>query len=827
MKFLHISDIHFNPDDDGRATRDLRKKFLQYALEKEIIDIDEIFFTGDFRHALKQKDQPIEDVAQNTVNFLRAIASCVGVSDDSHIHIVPGNHDLSREVDAKTNSNILRSVYKNYDKHNGRFAGYVNKNKPSLAYLRDRFAFFKRCAELLNNKVWADFENGQIHRVVSFEGCDAYSIVYLNTAIASGYDKFKHNLLIGTDDFEKALQQVSGRMVIVLAHNPLFHLALEEQNIIRNIIKDINTPILWLCGDAHKAQYDKSYDIVCVTTGCMIQENGTEASFVIGELSEFGSLTMEAHGYAAEHGYWQPEEALSKRIKESIPKAFRPALSGDLADINNSIERNSYFTGKYNDLQDVNESLRQNNLNGVEDTKNIDSLRKQSLAVYNAHMKHQRFYMNRLIDERILPDFIVALRDEDGKPMNFDDMLKYLRIRDINCVQIVGEGGTGKTTSLLKTWKICCDTNNPIAFYIPLYEINDTFDENSSINNLSYNWLCSYLHEKYFKSLRIVYNEMISAFSTFNCKGREYVFLLDGFNEISQKNKIKVVKEIQLAAKNFLNVVLILTTRHIVDNDFRDLGFTRINLAPLSQEQVTKYLNSKNITVLKEDNKLQTLLTNPMMLTIYCSTCDILNCCSVNAPFLFRIPFNTKGELIANHIESLLFKHWITFPVEESELNLLLERWIFYFILTKVAYKMSIDQAVILPDEELWEIIVEVYNITEKNQDWISNWFFKYGHRDFPEILEKALYDKNCVKKSCEVQRYLETQFSLFLLGNEKKKTWRFWHQDYRDCLAATYILNELMFADFNDIFPTVLDRTYSADIERFLGELQLYSKRS
>jgi len=296
MKFLHISDIHFNPKDDGLATRDLREKFSKYVQEKNITDIDEVFFTGDFRHALKQIDQPEDEVAQNAVDFLRYIASCVGVTDDQNIHIVPGNHDLSREVNTDTNNKILKTIYKNYDRDDGRFSGYARKNESSLNYLRNRFGFFEKCTMLLKNQIWEGFKKEPIHRIVPSSNSSAYSILYLNTAIASGYDKFKHKLLIGTDDFEKALKQTSRDLVIVLAHNRLSHLISDEQDIIKNIIKDNKTPVLWLCGDAHKAQYDNSYNITCITAGCMIQQNGTEASFNVGQFTKYTGLVIDAQG---------------------------------------------------------------------------------------------------------------------------------------------------------------------------------------------------------------------------------------------------------------------------------------------------------------------------------------------------------------------------------------------------------------------------------------------------------------------------------------------------------------------------------------------------
>lgn len=68
MKFLHISDMHFDPINDGADTVKLRTKFINYLKEKNII-VDELFFTGDFRHARNQQGQQEEAVVRNACDF--------------------------------------------------------------------------------------------------------------------------------------------------------------------------------------------------------------------------------------------------------------------------------------------------------------------------------------------------------------------------------------------------------------------------------------------------------------------------------------------------------------------------------------------------------------------------------------------------------------------------------------------------------------------------------------------------------------------------------------------------------------------------------------
>ena len=139
MKFLHISDLHFDPINDGEETTLLREKFITYLVEKKIL-VDEIFFTGDFRHALRQKEQQEDEIIENACDFLIAIAQSVVKDTDNiyrHIHIVPGNHDLIRG-----DIGILNMVYENYDPYNANFIEKLPDGQTALSVLLHRFSFF-------------------------------------------------------------------------------------------------------------------------------------------------------------------------------------------------------------------------------------------------------------------------------------------------------------------------------------------------------------------------------------------------------------------------------------------------------------------------------------------------------------------------------------------------------------------------------------------------------------------------------------------------------------------------------------------------------------
>lgn len=173
MKWLHVSDLHFHPGLDGRSARELRENLPAY-LQAHIGKVDEVFMTGDFRHARHQKADP--GAAKNAVAFLRRIAESVGVLDNAHIHIVPGNHDLTRDESAEGIQRIL-DITEKYDTAIGNFDG-------KEAFLWERFSFFREVASLLHggDTLWQE-RLPRLHPCRCFDG---YSLVYMNTAIAMG-----------------------------------------------------------------------------------------------------------------------------------------------------------------------------------------------------------------------------------------------------------------------------------------------------------------------------------------------------------------------------------------------------------------------------------------------------------------------------------------------------------------------------------------------------------------------------------------------------------------------------------------------------------------
>jgi len=311
MRWLHVSDIHFNPDMDGRSSAQLREQLPEYLTELGV-KVDEVFVTGDFRFARDQEDT--DEVAEAAIAYVRKIAGSVGVYDTGHIHIVPGNHDLDRYLDTNNKRKLTR-IRKKYSPDSGLIA------KDDLDFLLKRFSFFKRVYAKLYpvGPVWSD-NLLPIHNYCCFDG---YNLLYINTAITCNKDDERGELIIGNNDLYRALEEIkkrsNGAPTIALAHHAIECLSKREREEVEKLLRDYSVR-LYLCGDSHEVWCRPIYQTAEITMGCLKQGNNVQATFSIGELRLDGYITVDAHLWDSRMGGWGPYTQFNQRIKEILPQ---------------------------------------------------------------------------------------------------------------------------------------------------------------------------------------------------------------------------------------------------------------------------------------------------------------------------------------------------------------------------------------------------------------------------------------------------------------------------------------------------------------------------
>lgn len=305
MRWIHISDLHFDPLSDGRCTEQLRES-LPFYIAKHHITADHLFLTGDYRNAkYDRKDK--KELARACVDFILDIAKAAKI-DTANIHVIPGNHDLERTGDTER----ISAIKKSYDVKNGRI------DEKDLAFLLERFDFFRYLYCELEDRgiktVWSE-RPPRLHPYACF---DKFSVLYLNTCIICNSDADRHDLIIGNDDLYRSLEELKGKSpdkpIIVLAHHAMEYLRDDEKKIVEQLFSEY--PVcLYLCGDAHELWGRRINNHLEITMGCMVENHWSKAAFSVGEMSG-GTTIVEAYRWEEDGSDpdWTPHIRFNKKF---------------------------------------------------------------------------------------------------------------------------------------------------------------------------------------------------------------------------------------------------------------------------------------------------------------------------------------------------------------------------------------------------------------------------------------------------------------------------------------------------------------------------------
>lgn len=297
MKWLHLSDIHFNPSKDGADSIYLRNRLLEF-LKQQDLSIDKIFLTGDFRDASCQ--DVTDDAAKDIADYIFDLASIVGVKNHRDIVLVPGNHDLTRNFGHR--QEVVTENKENYNSGYGMLSG--------LDTLVDSFEFYKKVVACIVGNDYADnlFENVYKVNPHSVVMSNSINFMLLNTELLAGEvieQGGKKRVLdegtlsVGTKYVINTLSLIesSKKPIVVLAHRGLDLLNGFERKKLLHIFADFNV-CMYLCGHSHDLWCDESYGIPQITVGCIKQQDGVRAGFTIGEYNEISKkILIEAFSW--------------------------------------------------------------------------------------------------------------------------------------------------------------------------------------------------------------------------------------------------------------------------------------------------------------------------------------------------------------------------------------------------------------------------------------------------------------------------------------------------------------------------------------------------
>ena len=447
--------------------------------------------------------------------------------------------------------------------------------------------------------------------------------------------------------------------------------------------------------------------------------------------------------------------------------------------------------------------------------------KKHSQKQYNVTCKD--IYPKGSIIDEILPgigikiDIEKRIQEQVSKKVNSENHLEkntkkinlLAAIKELwstpdqwHCV-LIGEGGMGKTTSLLKLWGDLL--SNPNIISIPIFLDLVTF--NRKRRSRTDNIIFDRINEKYLESFDIKNQFKKRIF--FN--GREYpsiILILDGYNEVNNDTElISCLEEIRL---DYQGVQIIISSRYNITEQLLWDNYSEVfTLEKLTNVQIEHFINDQEVSLYKDLSDID-ILRNPMMLTLYCGIEREMKSTTDSEKYNFIASPCEKAEILHNFLISSQIR-LDRYSNSDKPLHYLYLR----HLLPKIAYEMEKNGDFEIDSSDLVVIIqneLKLYNTEE----------FQIKHTDI--VIDLIRYDlKKMIDPNFEnVIRIIAKLYKQYYFLKEiieyNKKWYTFIHQNFRDYFAAEYIKEQISsnFKKFDDIS----NRVFRPGLRVMLGAL-------
>ncbi len=427
-------------------------------------------------------------------------------------------------------------------------------------------------------------------------------------------------------------------------------------------------------------------------------------------------------------------------------------------------------------------------------------------SLFQEHNKRQYKQDGNYALSDIKGELFPAIKDIDAEKYYKDDadkessLIKYINIEDGRCERrnlfLFGDGGMGKTVTLLKTAEYFLDNGIP-AIYVPLSKIS----KEKSIED--------YLRMNVCHGMNMYWRILHDTMSFSKSYAPSVVLLLDGVNELSsdrevaryitQKTKEKFIDE-------YKGVDLIITSRWVETEALSDLNniTTKLEIQQIDEPHINNYLESMKLPVVS-NKKMLSVLSTPLFLSLYADVekhKDKYK--NIRDIRLIENP-DTPGKILQNFFQTQLFRAAEEVNFDRASHYVLLD-----YMLPEIAYRMikKPSNKMVLSGGEIWAVADE----TEKKCQRYC-WYFN-------DRLRKVLRS-NCRIDALTLVNLAER--SLHFL-HETEDGYEM-HQSFRDYFVACHIKNEMsaFCADNNrknDVSPVLEENCFNNDILNFVSDL-------
>ena len=410
-------------------------------------------------------------------------------------------------------------------------------------------------------------------------------------------------------------------------------------------------------------------------------------------------------------------------------------------------------------------------------------------------------------------------------------------------VLIKGEGGMGKTVSLISLWQYLIDKYDedmPVPIYISLSEYN-TIKNKLKKESFILDSISKYYLKKSVNR-RKVKDALWKKFQEPNNQKAEskpsFILMLDGLNEINIDFEL-LITELNVIINNFVGVQIILTSRIDIrskynlsynsDNDgliplkkVHEIISTNSNvsrryvnlieLQKLDYEVIYNFFISKRKKI--PSGKLLELIGNPMMFAIYSKIYDKIDVYKNNSEFDIRPQIESAGELMWNFIQCQIVKKFELYNNTEQK-HFIYFKFIYQHILPFIAYEMVENETFSFKEAELVNKI-NCYFKSLKKKNFLLLPFSKGGYYRHKGILDLNILTQYEYKRFNNIIRN-----NISMIFELHKGNYTFIHQNFRDFFAAAHIINEIEYGLSTSCIPNIINKSIkSSIIKEYIGEI-------
>lgn len=390
----------------------------------------------------------------------------------------------------------------------------------------------------------------------------------------------------------------------------------------------------------------------------------------------------------------------------------------------------------------------------------------------------------------------VLYKDDDRKDVS---LVKFFSELDGQAdhdkhILITGEGGMGKTVSLLKTAEYLLGKRIN-AIYVPLSKIDADLT------------LDQYLERIVCGGNQSMWGNLRQLMSVPYATVPNVVLLLDGINEVSLNYMETLVKsDIKKKYMDaYSGVKLVMTSRWFDNSIMHSLQGNVISLEmqSLNEEAINLYLHNMGLPPVV-DEKVLSVIRTPLMLTLFADVEKHKEKYQNNEGIVLEENPNTAGKILSNFFQTQLYR-----AAEEESFDRAAHLVLLEYYLPDLAFKMIVKHNMYISEDELFDGLDEIEDGSERYV-----WYRKDRLRRI--VSGRINIDVNSLKALAEK--------SLHFL-HKTESGYEFLHQSFRDYFAAFHISNEMKALTkdperLQDVQSVLQQSTYPDEILRFVSDI-------